>query len=163
MSAGKVVRISPDELSIIDPKAMADIYGQGSQFLKAKYFYRAFENHAGNLFTVCEKDVHSREKRMMSNSFSRAGMLRNEGMMSIKIKKLMDRMKQYSQEGRPIPLLSAFRCLALDTITEFCYGEATGALESEDFLCAQFEAFDKQTPSVPFVRNIHPPAIACIR
>lgn len=151
LDVGKVVRIGPDELSIIDQKASTTNYGQGSKFTKAKYFYRAFDNQASNLFTICEKDAHLQDKRLMSNSFSRANILRHEPMMTKKVDQLMKRLVEYAEAERPIPLVAAFRCLTIDTITEFCYGQSLNALESDEFHCSQFEAFDIVTPGVPFV------------
>lgn len=67
-----------------------------------------------------------------------------------KVSRGIARMETYTACGRPLPLLSAFHCLSLDTITEFCYGVPLGALDDENFQSLQFEVFDIVTPSVPF-------------
>jgi hypothetical protein len=87
----------------------------------------------------------------MANSFSRANILRHVPKMNEKVDHLMARLTEYARAEKPIPLVAAFRCLSIDTITEFCYGQSLGALECDDFHCSQFEAFDIVTPGVPFV------------
>ncbi len=87
----------------------------------------------------------------MANSFSRANILRHVPMINEKVDRLMARLTEYARAEKAIPLVAAFRCLTIDTITEFCYGQSLGALECDDFHCSQFEAFDIVTPGVPFV------------
>lgn len=150
---GKAVRISPNELSINDAKSNATIYGQGSKFTKARFFYRAFENHAGNLFTICDREAHLQDKRLMANSFSRANIIRHEAAITRKVDELMGSLEEYTQAGKAIPLVAAFRCLTIDTITEFCYGKPLGAMKDKTFFHRQFEAFDIATMGTPFFQH----------
>ncbi|KAK7905460.1 hypothetical protein LTR67_000182 [Exophiala xenobiotica] len=150
---GKVVRIAPNELSINAVDASAVIYGQGTKFCKTPYFYRAFETEASNLFTMTERKAHLKDKKLMSNAFSRASILNFEEVMASKVQTLMVRLGQYVEANKPLPLMNAFRCLTLDTITEFCYGEPMGALYVENFDTPLFESFDLATKAIIFFQH----------
>jgi cytochrome P450 len=145
------VRIAPNELSIKAVDASAVIYGQGSKFRKAPYFYRAFETESSNLFTMTEREAHLKDKKLMSNAFSRASILNFEEVMASKVQILMVRLRQYVEANKPLPLMNAFRCLTLDTITEFCYGEPMGALHAENLDIPLFGSFDLATKAIIFV------------
>lgn len=61
--------------------------------------------------------------------------------MATKVQTLMVRLGQYVEANKPLPLMNAFRSLTLDTITDFCYGESTGALHAENLNIPLFESF----------------------
>lgn len=63
----------------------------------------------------------------------------------------MDRIAQRAKGDQVIPLFPAFRCMTLDTISEFAFGRSSGALQLENFESPIFDAIDKATHSVPFV------------
>lgn len=146
-----MLRISPDEVSFNDIDASGIIYAQTSKFEKAQYFYRAFEDQAQNLFTIRDRQEHAQDKRLISHAFSRANIVLHQESIYTKAAYLMDRIAQRVKDGQTIPLFPAFRCLTLDTISEFAFGKTTGALQSEKFESEIFEAIDKATDSVPFV------------
>ena len=66
----------------------------------------------------------------------------------------MDRFTQSAKDEQIIPLFPAFRCMTLDTISEFAFGKSAGALQLGDYKSSVFEAIDKATHSVPFVSVI---------
>lgn len=146
-----MLRLSPDEVSFNDIDAFGDIYGQTSKFEKAKYFYRAFEDQAPNLFTIRDRQQHAQDKRLISHAFSRANIVQHQASIYDNAAYLMDRIAQRVKDGRTIPLFPAFRCMTLDTISEFAFGRSTGALKLEGFESVIFDAIDKATGSVPFV------------
>ena len=146
------MRISPNEVSLNDLEASGVVYGQTSKFEKSKYFYRAFEDQASNLFTIRDRQQHSQDKSLISHAFSRANVIQHKESIYEKAVYLMDRIAQRAKEdGQTIPLFPAFRCMTLDTISEFAFGRPTGALQLENFESAIFDAIDKATQSVPFV------------
>jgi cytochrome P450 len=146
-----MLRISPDEVSFNDLDASGIIYGQASKFEKTEYFYRAFEDQAPNLFTIRDRQQHAQDKRLISHAFSRANIVQHQASIFDNAAYLMDRIAQRVKNGQTIPLFPAFRCMTLDTISEFAFGRTTGALKLEGFDSGIFEAIDKATGSVPFV------------
>ena len=146
-----MLRISPNEVSLNDLEASGVIYGPTSKFEKSKYFYRAFEDQASNLFTIRDRQQHSQDKSLISHAFSRANVIQHEESIYDKAGYLMDRIAQRAKDGQTIPLFPAFRCMTLDTISEFAFGRPAGALRLESFESAIFDAIDNATQSVPFV------------
>ena len=149
--AGPMLRISPDEVSFNDLEASGIIYGQTSKFEKSEYFYRPFEDQAPNLFTIRDRQQHAQDKRLISHAFSRANIVQHQASIVDNAVYLMDRIAQRVKDGQTIPLFPAFRCMTLDTISEFAFGRSTGALKLEDFESVIFDGIDKATGSVPFV------------
>lgn len=133
--------------------AFGDIYGRTSKFDKSEFFYRAFEDQASNVFTVRDRQQHSQDKRLLSNAFSRANVVQHHASILEKAEYLMDRISRGVAKGETIPLYPAFRCMTLDTISEFAFGKSVGALEAEGFESEIFEAIDKANGSVSFVSN----------
>lgn len=150
-----MLRISPNEISINDSEASSIIYGQSSKFEKSNYFYRAFEDQAPNLFTICNRQQHAMDKSLISHAFSRANIIQHEGSIYDKSLYLMGRLTQTVKDGQIIPLFPAFRCMTLDTISEFAFGKSAGALHLDDYKSAIFEAIDKATHSVHFVSIVY--------
>lgn len=150
-----MLRISPNEVSFNDVDAFRVLYGRTSKFLKAEYYYRAFEDQSSNLFTIRDRQQHSHDKRLLSHAFSRANVAQHYTSMYDKAEYLMDRIKGRAEKNETIPLFPAFRCMTLDTISEFAFGETIGALKKEDFESDIFHAIDRSVGSVSFVGFFH--------
>ncbi|KAL3444871.1 hypothetical protein BJX65DRAFT_310462 [Aspergillus insuetus] len=125
------MRISPNEVSFNDIEASDTIYAQTSKFDKSRYFYRAFENPGANLFSLCGRQEHSQDKRLISYTMSRANITSHESSMYDKATFLMERIAQRAKSGQTIPLFRIFRCLTLDTISGFAFGKPSRALHLE--------------------------------
>ncbi|KAJ5915766.1 hypothetical protein N7454_010907 [Penicillium verhagenii] len=158
--SGPMMRISPNEVSFNDIEASDIIYAQTSKFTKSEYYYRAFEDPGPNLFSIRDRQHHSQAKRLVSHAFSRANILQHESSIYEKALYLMDRLEQRAKADQIIPLFPICRCMTLDTISEFCFGKSTNALEIDNFESTVFEAIDKANGSVlffqyfPFLRQL---------
>lgn len=146
-----MLRISPDEVSFCDIDAFGEIYGRTSKFTKSEYFYCAFEDQASNLFTMRDRAQHSKDKRLMSHAFSRANVVQHRASIYEKGEYLMERIRQRVTNNMTVPLYPAFRCMTLDTISEFAFGRSVGALELQGFESDIFLSIDQASGSVPFV------------
>ncbi|VTO83337.1 unnamed protein product [Fusarium graminearum] len=87
---GPLVRIGPNEVSIKDREAFVTTNKQGSRFLKDPAFYDAFSSNHGNLFTFSNVDEHSKRKRPMSPSFSRASTEQHDAIVHVTITPLVE-------------------------------------------------------------------------
>lgn len=139
--------MAPNELSIYDIDAyLSEIYAQNTKFTKAPYFYNAFDNPHGTVFSQLDKAAHSAEKRLMSHAFSRRNIVGMQHELYGHVRKWIERLRAHVRAGRTIPLSRAAQCLTLDNVSFFSYGSDEGALDSVDFqseLLDQFEAFPK--------------------
>lgn len=145
------MRIAPDEVSFNDVGATSVIYAQTSQFEKSTYFYHAFEPQAANIFTMRDRRSHSQDKKLISHAMSRSNIILHESSIYDKAMFLMDRLAQRAQRSVKIPLYSAFRCMTLDTISDFAFGKPTGALQLENFESATFDAIEKSNDGIIYV------------
>ncbi|SPO07004.1 uncharacterized protein DNG_09698 [Cephalotrichum gorgonifer] len=150
---GPMLRISPNEVSFSGADAFSEIYGRTSKFNKSEFFYRTFEDQAHNLFTLRDRQQHSQLKRLLSNAFSRSNVVQHHTSIVEKAEYLVDRIHQRVAKSETIPLYPAFRCMTLDTISEFAFGKSIGALKREEFESVIFEAIDKANSSVPFFQG----------
>lgn len=147
--------MAPNELSINDIDAyLSEIYAQSTKFTKAPYFYEAFDNPHGTVFTQLDKAAHSGEKRLMSHAFSRRNIVGMQHELYAHVHKWVGRLRAHARSGRPFPLSRAVQCLTLDNVAFFSYGSDEGALDSEGFrneLLDQFDAFPKLVTAFHFV------------
>lgn len=127
-TAGPVIRVAPNELSIYDIGAcLSEIYAQNTKFTKAPYFYEAFDNPHGTVFSQLDKAAHSGEKRLMSHAFSRRNIVGMQHELYRHVHKWVERLRAHARAGRPVPLSRAAQCLTLDNVSYFSYGSDEGA------------------------------------
>lgn len=144
---GPVIRVAPNELSIHDIDSyLSELYAQNTKFAKAPYFYDAFNNPHGTVFSQLDRSAHSAEKRLMSHAFSRRNIVGMQHELYGHVQMWIERLRAHIRAQRPIPLSRAAQCLTLDNVSFFSYGSSEGALDSEGFqseLLDQFDQFPK--------------------
>lgn len=87
----------------------------------------------------------------MSHAFSRANIVQHYTAIYEKGEYLMERIRRRVADGETVPLFPVFRCMTLDTISEFAFGRSVDALGLEDFESDIFRSIDQATGVVPFV------------
>uniref|UniRef100_A0A0D2XSL4 Cytochrome P450 n=1 Tax=Fusarium oxysporum (strain Fo5176) TaxID=660025 RepID=A0A0D2XSL4_FUSOF len=107
---------------------LAERGGDGANTLAALHkrydlaFYDAFSSNHGNLFTFSNVDEHSKRKRLMSPSFSRASMEEHDTIVHATIKPLVEEVVVSVRKGETVALYSVMRRFAIKSIIAFCYG-----------------------------------------
>ncbi|KAK0202468.1 cytochrome P450 monooxygenase [Desarmillaria ectypa] len=74
---GPFVRIAPNHISVALSDAQPLVYGHGNGALKSS-FYDAFITTSQGLFSVRNRQIHTRKRKMISHSFSQKSMLELE-------------------------------------------------------------------------------------
>jgi cytochrome P450 len=64
---GRIVRIGPQRVSILDVQALQSIYGFQANVQKAEWYSRFF---GLSIFNAVDRKVHARKRRVMSQAFS---------------------------------------------------------------------------------------------
>jgi cytochrome P450 len=110
---GTAVRVGPNEVSFSNISTVKEIYGQGTQFLKAP----AYDNMSTppyGIFALRDRTEHSKRRKLLSHAFSQASL--NETIPTIHnlISKLGSRIR--TDFGKPLNMLLLFRCLSLDIV-----------------------------------------------
>ncbi|KAI7968520.1 hypothetical protein EIK77_006539 [Talaromyces pinophilus] len=118
---GPIVRIGPNE---------------------ATYFYEPFKTGPSSTFQTAEPREHSTLRRLISKPFSKKSVLEFEPHIWESIDTLSTVLRQNSETNTFFDLSKMSRCLSLDFITKFTYGESTEAVKSPDFHEDILDAFD---------------------
>ncbi len=110
---GPSVRIGPNEISYSNTEMVKELYGQQTQFIKAR-FYETFVVHPVGIFSMREKTAHSQRRRLLSHAFSQSNLLDTEPIIKQIISKLVGHIR--GSEGQSADLLLWFRLTAFDIV-----------------------------------------------
>ncbi|KAF9873228.1 cytochrome p450 [Colletotrichum karsti] len=126
----KAIRIAPNELHINDPSLYKVIYKQSNPFPKHEAFYLGFNQPFPTLFTEIDGVKHKERRRLLNPLFSRAGVLKLEGLVWDRLRLLEAKIERL-REQQDINLYDAFRLLTTTIIMEFCFADSGGMLDEE--------------------------------
>ncbi|KAJ5528289.1 Benzoate 4-monooxygenase [Penicillium frequentans] len=137
---GKLVRISPNQVSIADDEAIVAVYGHGNGFLKAD-FYDAFVSIRRGLFNTRDRHEHTRKRKTVSHTFSAKSIGQFEqyihGNVELFVKqwnKISDLQANPKTGYASLDALNWFNYLAFDIIGDLAFGAPFGMLEKgKDF------------------------------
>ena len=80
-------------------------------------WYYAFTASEDAGFGTANVDLHRARRKAMSRFFAPAAISNLESSSLEKVSKLCKRLKTMRDEGKPVNLSNAFRCLAADSVT----------------------------------------------
>ena len=161
---GPCVRTGPNQIAFSDPKDVKTIHKMGSGFLKAKWYERLMLR--GTLVCLIRSKDHAARRKHFYKAFSQQNILKWETEIQSKIAFRIAAMKQESQSGKAVDILTHFKSMATEVVVELCYGESTepehraarNALTQgirSELLLPQSERFQ----SLPFYLQYLPPPI----
>ena len=141
---GKVVRYSPDKISINSNVALSDIYGYKSNVRKAQ-FYSAFPASKGawSTHSAIDKALHARKRRVLSQGFSDAALrglqphilsvLRTftEAIGDFRSRNVSNEKKEQTW-STPKNMGTWSNYMSYDVLGDICYGESFDTLEKPD-------------------------------
>ena len=133
---GKVVRIAPNELSIVDETAIKQLYGPGSTAKKTTY-YHSMDAPLGveGLFQTVNTTVHAMLKRRVSSAYSMSALLKYEPYIQPLLDLLFQKLRKYANragpEGAKLNMSEWTNAFTFDVVGELAYGEPIGDLETE--------------------------------
>ncbi|KAH6893038.1 cytochrome P450 [Thelonectria olida] len=128
---GPIVRITPGEVHLSNPKHYDAIYGAKSDFYKDPRFYGALGIDRASFATVSNQD-HRRRRGVLSPFFSRRKVLELEDIVQSKVDKLCRRVSADRTAGQPSNLHAAFRAISVDVITDYAFDECWDQLDASD-------------------------------
>lgn len=132
---GEVVRIAPDELSYINPKAWKDIYAhrQGKEEM-AKQRKSYLEHPGGDHIILANRENHSRFRRTLSHAFSDSSMREQEPLIKRYVDLLIRRLGEISNDGQtPLNIVAWYNFTTFDLIGDLTFGESFDCLEKSDY------------------------------
>lgn len=129
---GPIIRITPFELHIDDPDYYATLYERTGRRDKYAYFSGRF-GYASDSFSTIDHETHRMRRKALSPFFSDKKISEFQPVIRNKVYKLCQKLAEYQQDGRILPLHRAWMALTTDTITEYAFGRAYNQLDSPDF------------------------------
>jgi hypothetical protein len=131
---GPIVRLSPNEISIADPKYIKIIYS--GNFDKSS-FYAQFDAYGErNAFSSCQKAEHLEKRKVLNQIYSKSFICSppTEKMTQTRIKNTMKYIADClsaseSHQMKPsvtIEVYNLFHAMAMDTATGFILGDSNG-------------------------------------
>ncbi|KAJ4177296.1 hypothetical protein NW755_013918 [Fusarium falciforme] len=129
---GPVVRVAPNEVSIVDGPTMKKLYGHGKPALKTGW-YHTWHNPGADVMFFAELDprLHSLKRKRVSAAYSMSSILEYEKYMQSSIALCLDKLSKYSRNGQIVDVSVWVQALAYDVVGELAFGETLGHLETE--------------------------------
>jgi cytochrome P450 len=120
---GPLVRVAPNEVDISDADAINPIYVTKGGFLKAPcYANFDIEGHA-TLFSALDAEHRSPRAKAVVPMFSTKSIRENEAALYVCADRMVDKMQEEAETGRPVNLLNLTRSLALDAVSTHLFLE----------------------------------------
>ncbi|KAH7079034.1 cytochrome P450 [Paraphoma chrysanthemicola] len=132
---GEVVRISPDELSFLNPRVWRDIYaygakdGEGSAPPKHFHRYARNLNNTPALTTIRDPIEHARTRKIFTSAFSDRALTQQSPLFTTYADKLVRNLKQ---EG-VVDLVSSFNYATFDAMADLTFGESLHMLDNSEY------------------------------
>lgn len=128
---GRVVRIAPNEVSVVDEWAMKNLYGHGHNAVKTSW-YAVWDppQTAPQLFSALDKKVHGFLRKRVSGAYSMSSILKYEKYIQQCLDLLLSKLHDYAHQG-PIDMSNWTNAFAFDVVGELGYGSELGMLKTE--------------------------------
>lgn len=129
---GRVVRVAPNELSVVDEYAMKQLLGHGTSARKT-HWYSVWEvpNSGPGLFATTDPKEHSFLRKRVSGAYSMTAILRFERYIQDCLDLLLQQLKKHADLGEDVDMSTWTNAFAFDVVGELAYGEAFGHLQTE--------------------------------
>ncbi|CAF9920936.1 MAG: hypothetical protein HETSPECPRED_004387 [Heterodermia speciosa] len=124
---GPIVRISPNEVHILDKDFYDTLYGHSLKLDKDPW---AKDHPSG--FGTGPSDLHRVRRSALNPFFSPHRINETQDIIVGKLTKLCDLLTQKRGSGVPVNLSNAYRAFTIDVITEYVMTESIGYLDRED-------------------------------
>ncbi|ORY07559.1 putative cytochrome P450 [Clohesyomyces aquaticus] len=129
---GPIVRITPYEVHINDPKYFNELYNVAKKLDKDPWYY-SWLSRNGSIFATIDADHHKLRSSVIKRYFSTASISRIEPVLKTHFAVFCRRLQECREQKKPIPLSDAYRSLAVDVITDLSVPKSYNLLETEDF------------------------------
>ena len=132
MQYGPIIRINPHELHVDHVDFFELLNSFKGKWDKDPYNTLHFANPYSSLGTI-EHDLHRKRRAALIPFFSKQKVYDLEPVIKSTIDRLCNKLQEYVDSGQPLNLYHAYKCFAVDVITEYCFAENEGLLEKPDF------------------------------
>ena len=123
---GDVVRVSPDELSFLDPQAWRDIYGHGSKEGKGSappkdwQRYGKTLNGAAPIITTQDPAEHARSRKIFTSAFSDRALTQQSPLFTKYADQLVSSLKN-GEDGATFDMVRMYNFTSFDVSNSIYY------------------------------------------
>lgn len=129
---GPIVRIAPNELSVLDAHVTKQLYGHGHNAQKSKWYSTwDIPGTAPGLFAEQDKKTHAYLRKRVSGAYSMSAILKFETYIQSCLDLMFVRLRKHSESGNTVNMSDWTNALAFDVVGELAYGSKLGHLETE--------------------------------
>ncbi|KAF2016207.1 cytochrome P450 [Aaosphaeria arxii CBS 175.79] len=136
---GEVVRVSPDELSFINPNAWKDIYGHGTRGTKGSpppkdfsRFGRAVNGHY-SLIATPDNGEHYKTRRMFSPAFSDRALKDQEPLFIKYVDQLVSVLRNKPDSEGKFDMVRMYNFTTFDVMGDLTFGEPLHMLDNAEY------------------------------
>ncbi|KAL8952963.1 MAG: hypothetical protein Q9222_001139 [Ikaeria aurantiellina] len=129
---GHTVRVAPNELSYAHEAAWSTIYGHRKEEMSKDAIFRLHTPTGAQNILVADRDVHTRQRRLLSHAFSESALREQEPILALYASKLLDQLSVKSQQG-PLDIVAWLTFASFDLIGHMSFGENFGCLDKGDY------------------------------
>ncbi|KAK6842675.1 hypothetical protein PG987_003535 [Apiospora arundinis] len=137
---GDVVRLRPNELHFSSANAYNDIYNPSARWDKDRVQYESVGADHSLVSLIPYEEAKQRKAVLKAWCGEKAD-------------RLIEVLKKRNEEGKSSDLLMAFRCMALDAATDFCFGTSLEALDAPEFRAPLLVAMDAALPGFVVMKH----------
>ncbi len=142
---GPIVRISPWEIHI-DDKDWNEPYKISARVDKYHWYYK-FVGSSDAAFGTADHDLHRNRRRAQQGYFAQDAVTQFDFHLRGITSKLKFRLDEFKGNGQTVNLSNAFRSLATDVVTEYCFYKSYNLLDVSDF-AASFQKAIRDFPEI---------------
>lgn len=139
---GAVVRIAPDEVSVVDSSTVKQLYGHGTS-AKKSHWYETWDLGKPAFFSATDSRLHSKLRKRVSSAYSMSAILRYETYIQSCLDLCFQKFGGAAKEGKVLDLAWWINALAYDIVGEIAFGTKFGHLETENDVMGMREAISK--------------------
>ncbi|KAF2766601.1 putative P450 monooxygenase [Teratosphaeria nubilosa] len=145
---GPIVRISPSAVHIDDPDYFDDLYtGAGNKRYKSDMVGKMFTVPT-TFFAAQSPEMHRLKRSPLNSFFSKRSVNAVSPLITSQVESLCSRIETFRGSGTVLSLKFAYAALAMDAVTEYCFGRPYGSIAEEDFGKNWTEAADGRSDIV---------------
>lgn len=130
---GNVVRIAPNELSIVDKDASKQLFGHGTTSTKT-HWYATFDPpmpDVTSLFSTCDKKYHAFLRKRISGAYAMSSILKYEVFIQQSLNELFQKFKSHSESEGVVDIAEWTNAFAFDVVGQLGFGAPLGHIQTE--------------------------------
>lgn len=130
---GEVVRLAPDELSFLTPRAWDDVMGHRKVGQAENGKEECYSGSMGNSIVASKRNEHTRLRRVLSHGFSSKSMLKQEPIIRKYVDLFIKQLYEIGADNKQVNLMRWYNFCTFDIVGDLAFGEPFECLTKRDF------------------------------